>query len=143
MKVTRNVVNDLLPLYQAGEASEDSRALVEEFLRENPDFREEFSERAAQADLVPAELLPPPDPDLERAALERTRRHIRARNTLVGVAIALWTIPFLPFYDGHGFHWFMWVRNPLLALFFIAVATVISGIHTLAGWHHRRGRARR
>ena len=31
MKVTRDVVTDLLPLYLAGDASEDTRALVEKF----------------------------------------------------------------------------------------------------------------
>jgi hypothetical protein len=32
MKITRNVILDLLPLYLAGEVSADTRALVEKFL---------------------------------------------------------------------------------------------------------------
>jgi len=38
MKVTRDVVYDLLPTYFAGEASEDTRALLEEFFASDPEF---------------------------------------------------------------------------------------------------------
>jgi predicted nucleic acid-binding protein len=39
MKVTREVIIDLLPLYVAGEVSEDSRKLVEAFLDQNEDLK--------------------------------------------------------------------------------------------------------
>ena len=38
MKVTQNVIHDLLPVYLAGEASADTAVLVEEFLRLDPDL---------------------------------------------------------------------------------------------------------
>ena len=38
MEPTRDVIKDLLPLYLAGEASADSRALVEEHLDRDPDL---------------------------------------------------------------------------------------------------------
>jgi len=38
MKITREIVKDLLPLYAAGEASEESRAAVEEWLQTDPDL---------------------------------------------------------------------------------------------------------
>ena len=38
MEVTRNVVLDLMPLYLAGEASADSRVLVESFLDTDPEL---------------------------------------------------------------------------------------------------------
>src|SRR4029077_7540453 len=37
MNITRDVINDLWPVYAAGEASADTRLLVEEFLRQNPE----------------------------------------------------------------------------------------------------------
>jgi hypothetical protein len=40
MEVTRNVVLDLLPLYLADEASEDSRTLVESYLDTDPELAE-------------------------------------------------------------------------------------------------------
>lgn len=38
MKVSREVIQDLLPLYLAGEVSEDTRILVEEYLETDPDL---------------------------------------------------------------------------------------------------------
>lgn len=40
MEVTRNVVLDLLPLYLAGEASEDTRRLIEERMETDPELSE-------------------------------------------------------------------------------------------------------
>jgi hypothetical protein len=37
-RVTRDVVADLWPLYVSGESSQDTRGLVEAFLREDPEF---------------------------------------------------------------------------------------------------------
>ncbi len=144
MNVTRNVVNDLLPLYEAGEASEDSRALVEEFLRDNPEVQREISERSALADSHATPPLAPPDPNLERATLERTRRHIRIRNFLVGLAIALWIIPFIMFSFGpDGVRWILWRDNPLLAVLCIVASTLISAGQTWYDWRRRREGARR
>ena len=38
MEVTRDVILDLLPLYMAGEVSEDSRQLVEKYLQADPEL---------------------------------------------------------------------------------------------------------
>lgn len=38
MKITRNVILDLLPLYLADEVSTDTRTLVEEYLETDPDL---------------------------------------------------------------------------------------------------------
>ena len=38
MNVTREVVADLLPAYFSGEASRDTKSLVEEYFRQDPDF---------------------------------------------------------------------------------------------------------
>ena len=46
--VTRDIINDLWPLYTAGEASPDSRALVEAYLREDPEYARTLAEMAAQ-----------------------------------------------------------------------------------------------
>jgi len=41
MKITRDVIIDLLPLYFSGEASTDTKDLVETYFDQNPDFAEE------------------------------------------------------------------------------------------------------
>jgi hypothetical protein len=38
MKITKNVILDLLPLYAAKEVSADTRALVEKYLKTDPDL---------------------------------------------------------------------------------------------------------
>jgi anti-sigma factor RsiW len=38
MKVTRDVIYDLLPAYFAGDVSDDTRALVEEYFESDPEF---------------------------------------------------------------------------------------------------------
>src|SRR5438067_319948 len=43
MNVTQNVIHDLLPAYLAGEASADTVALVEEFLRLDPDLAQNLA----------------------------------------------------------------------------------------------------
>ncbi len=40
MEITRNVILDLLPLYVAGEASEDTRRLIEERMGTDPELSE-------------------------------------------------------------------------------------------------------
>jgi len=45
MEITRNVINDLLPAYLAGEASADTRALIEEFLRRDPELASQINEQ--------------------------------------------------------------------------------------------------
>jgi hypothetical protein len=139
MKVTQNVVDDLLPLYQAGEASADTRALVEAFFRENPEFERGVAARTALTDSLQVPPPPIPDPNLERTTLEKTRRFVRARTIFLGLAIALWVIPFTFTFDEHGLRWIMWRDNPLQAISCIALSTAISTVQTFLDW--RRGRA--
>lgn len=74
MKITRDVVTDLWPLYVSGEASADTRSLVDEFLREEPDFARLIRRNAT------AEILRPVStdvrPDDEMKAFLRTRKAI-------------------------------------------------------------------
>jgi hypothetical protein len=48
MKVTREVIIDLLPAYFSNEASADTRALVEEFFRQDPEFAEMAKEHKTE-----------------------------------------------------------------------------------------------
>jgi hypothetical protein len=71
MKVTRDVVLDLLPVYLAGEASQATRDLVDEYLREDPELERRV--RAGDPSLVP-DVPVGPRPEAELASLVRTRR---------------------------------------------------------------------
>ena len=90
MKVTRDVVRDLLTVYDAGEASSDTRALVEEWLRSDP----ELARQVQQAERVSLPEVPPLPPTAEKQALDRTRRHLRWRMFLFGLAAYVSSLPF-------------------------------------------------
>lgn len=83
MKVTRDVVDDLLSVYFSGEASADTRKLVEEYFRQNPAFEIE-ARRAAE---VLQELshigTAPPDSRIEKTALNRAKRLLRRQAILL------------------------------------------------------------
>ena len=84
MKITRDVVSDLWPLYESGEASADTRALVEEYLRGDPELAERV--RRAASGALDASLAGTPSPDLELRTLARTRRRLGWQRWLFGLA---------------------------------------------------------
>jgi hypothetical protein len=102
MNVTREVVKDLLPIYLAGEASGDTKALVEEYFRQDPDF-----ERMARSVAAPLETLrsAPPiaaSPDRKKRDLESVLWGLRRRTWLFGVSLFLTLSPLsLDFTHGH------------------------------------------
>jgi hypothetical protein len=72
MKITRDVVTDVWPVYQSGEASADTRVIVEEYLRGDPEFARLLREDQSAKLLGSAPVAPPPD--LEMKTLSRTKR---------------------------------------------------------------------
>jgi len=74
MKITRDVVVDLWPLYESKEASADSRAVVEEFLRGDPEFARSLREDSSAKVLAAAPAAP--EPDHEARAFARTRKRL-------------------------------------------------------------------
>ena len=68
MNITREVVTDLLPIYFSGEASGDTKVLVEEYFRQDPDF-----ERMARSAATPLETLRAAAPSHGRQGKGETR----------------------------------------------------------------------
>jgi hypothetical protein len=121
MNVTKNVIADLLPLYEAGEASADTRALVEQYLKEHPEMRAGTPVDA----MLKAETATRPEHE-QRAALERTRSLLRLRTLLFGVAVFtnLMTFSFT-FSSDEGITWIMWRDAPGVG-FILLVLSAIS-----------------
>jgi hypothetical protein len=86
MNVTRQVISDLWPLYSAGEASRDTRALVEAFLEGDPSFAAALQESSR---VIPGPLSPALPPDHELKALARTRRALTGWGHLWLLQLAL------------------------------------------------------
>jgi hypothetical protein len=112
MKVTREVIQDLLPVYFAGEASSDTRQLIESFFQHDPEFARDAQARIGpQMEAIPAAL----PADHETRTLGRTRRIVRLRGWLFGFALFCTLLPF-SFAFTDRIQWFMWRDTPELAI---------------------------
>ena len=101
MNVTRDVVIDLLPLYYSKECSRDTKTLVEEYLKTDPDF-EKLANRFAQNLLsksIPQQL----SEEDEMKSLSKTRRQLRLRSFILALAIFFSIVPFSFAYTGGSF----------------------------------------
>ncbi len=95
-KITRDVISDLWPVYASGEATEDTRALVESFLADNPGCAAEFGAPVALP-VVGSAIAP----DAEARALVRTKELMRGGRWLHGVrvvALVLTVLALVRFY---------------------------------------------
>ena len=82
MTVTRSVILDLWPIYTSGDASDDTRALVDVFLRDDPQFAQQLTR-----DVRIPEAPPGLPPDAESEAFARLRRRLRGYPLLLNLAI--------------------------------------------------------
>lgn len=90
MNVTRDVVSDLWPLYASGEASADTRSLVEEFLAGDPAFAASLRR---EPQLAAGDVALPSDEEAQ--ALERTRHAVQGGGWLNGVRLVAITLTVL------------------------------------------------
>lgn len=118
MTVTKNVIRDLMPLYVAGEASADSRKLVEQFLRENPGE----TPLTDAPDRLPEVAVPE---RLEMASLDQTRHLYHRRTTALAWAFAASFAVFSFRFGDKGTNWIVFRDFPEVSWALLAVASVI------------------
>jgi hypothetical protein len=121
-QVSKNVIRDLLPVYVAGEATPDTCALVEEFLRQDAELRA-LADRARAVE-IPLPAAAGPTEMLEMRSLERTRGLLAGRNWASGVAIAMTLLPFSVAFENSRFTFFMARDQPHAAATGLGVALV-------------------
>jgi hypothetical protein len=96
-EITRDVISDLWPLHKAGEASADSKRIIEAYLTDDPAFRTLLEESESIRRGLPSVALSP-DTELRLIALSRER--IRATAWLIGAAIGAFVFVSLAFLGG-------------------------------------------
>jgi len=112
MNVTKEVITDLFPLYVANECSKDSRALVEDYLRNNPGQAEELKRimntpvPSGTAQLAGSE---------EVRSLREARRRVRRQSWLMGLAIFFSLLPFSFLVTGGKIYW-VFRESPMTAI---------------------------
>jgi hypothetical protein len=131
MTVTREVVRDLWPVYTAGEASDDTRRLVDEFLAQDSDFA-----RALRADTEPvmetepivAEAMDLP-PNHEARTLDRLKARLRRRSPFRLLALGFTGLTVVRLIQQTSF-----TTSPVEVVG-LAIAAIVTW--TLHGWHTR------
>ena len=83
MTVTRDVIMDLVPVCLSGDASADTRALVDGYLADHPEFAQWMAAQRAENFPSVDDSIPT---DLERRTLVRVRRKLRSQRWLFGFA---------------------------------------------------------
>jgi anti-sigma factor RsiW len=112
MTISRNVIQDLIPIYAAGEASAETQALVEDFLQGDAKLAAEVEQ--AKSSLA-TKTLSGGDPmrlpqNHELQALLNTRKELSQRSWTLGLAIAFTMFPFSFIFAGGHIQW-MLVRD--------------------------------
>jgi len=127
MNVTKDVINDLYPLYAEKECSADTRALVEEYLQRNPQHGEEL--RRVMSTPLPGAV--PPAKALEEVqALREARRVVRRRSWLMAFAIFFSLAPF-SFFSADGRTWWLLRDAPGSALVYATLGVVFWIIYAV------------
>lgn len=124
MNVTREVILDLLPVYLAGEASADTRALVDEFIQQDAALGREIREKMVEnlAAIAPPSM----PPELELKALRRTRNLLGRQRRLMAMAVFFTVFPLssgFRFNDGQFEQtWVLLRDSPQLAALSLVIA---------------------
>jgi hypothetical protein len=124
MKVTREVITDLLPAYLSNEASADTRTLVEEFFKQDPEFAELAKEKKSEELLAQLPSTPLPK-DHERDTLIRTKNMLKWRTHWLGMAILFTLMPLsCSFSSNWRLSWIMFRDAPQAANIFVILAVI-------------------
>jgi hypothetical protein len=121
MKITRDVITDLLPVYLAGEASPDTRALIDEFLDENPDFAKLVAEQ--EKPLTSTSINIPKETEMQ--TLEKTKKILWQRSMYMGFAIFFSLFPAsVRGSSDEGIRW-MWEGTPIIPIVSVLIAILM------------------
>ena len=128
MNVTKDIINDLIPLYAAGECSTDTRALVEEYLQQHP-------QQAGELRRIMNTPLPGPVPAAkgldEVRAFREARRRLRRQSWLMAAAVFFSLAPF-SFYSNNERTWWFLRDATGYALDYAAIGVVFWILYALS-----------
>ncbi|MEM7334004.1 MAG: hypothetical protein AAF490_18105 [Chloroflexota bacterium] len=124
MKITEDIIIDLLPVYQSGEASEDTKKLIEAYIEQNPDFKKMLL--AFDNKLEFFDIDQPESKKIEKEALMRVKKILRTRSTLLGLALFLSLMPLSNAGNSEeGLTWLMFRDAPNVAILFGVLALIM------------------
>jgi hypothetical protein len=125
--ISRDVVKDLIAVYLAGDASADTRALVESYLKTDPELAKDV-EAAGGASLG---LPPTPTPTAEKRTLEATRQQLKARTSTLVVAMIFTVLPLAFVFHGTTITFVLIRDAPIIGITWWATAAVMWIWHVI------------
>ena len=121
MKITRDVITDLLPVYLAGEASDDTRALIEEFIKQDTEFAKLITEQ--ETPLAQHSINIPKETEMQ--TLEKTKKLLWQRSLYLGFAIFFTLFPAsIRGSSEEGIRW-MWEGTPIIPIASVLIAILM------------------
>lgn len=121
--MTRDVVKDLLPIYLAGEASADTRRVVEEYLAGDQALAREIEAARGGEFTLPA--TPAPDRTAEKQALDATRQLLKHRTSTLVVAILFTLLPLTFVFEGSRITFILLRDAPVIAFTWWGTAAIM------------------
>jgi hypothetical protein len=138
MNVTRDVMNDLLPMYFSGEASEDTRTLVEEYFRENPEFERMARGSARSLEMLQTTVTVAPEAKKEKRDLESVHKAVWRHKLHFGLALFFTLVPLAFVYSKGHLAWMMVRNEPWEAAVYWLAATLFWVLYFVRP-RHRTG----
>ena len=136
MRLSHEVIKDLLPLYLAGEASPDTCELIERLASEDAEVARLVTiARAGEQALAGSVTARPPES--ARVALAATRRVLRRRALALPAGLFFTFLPGSFLIDGNDLVWLLWRDNRLLALASWLVAAFCWVVFVRSAWRSR------
>lgn len=134
--IHRDVVIDLIPVYLSGEASEETRKLVEQAVKSDPELAKNLDRERELLSLGAPPALPP---DHEKRTLDRTRTAVRRRSMTFAGALLFSCLPFtFSWESGRGVDLLLWRAAPLACVVLLIAAAALWIAHVAIRLRLRR-----
>jgi anti-sigma factor RsiW len=121
VNVSRDIVKDLIPVYLAGDASADTRALVEAYLESDPELAGDVMAARGTSRALPATR----PPTAEKQTLDATRQLIKTRTSTLVVATIFTVLPLTFAFQGTTITFFLIRDAPVIGIAWWVTAAIM------------------
>jgi len=121
MNISRDVVKDLIPVYLAGDASADTRALVESYLKTDPELAVDVTAARGASLGLPATR----PPTAEKQTLDATRQLLKSRTSTLVVATIFTVLPLTFAFNGTAITFVLIRDAPVIGIAWWVTAAII------------------
>ncbi|HEX4807356.1 MAG TPA: hypothetical protein VH325_00410 [Bryobacteraceae bacterium] len=125
MNISKEVIKDLLPLYVSGEASDETRELVQHYIETDPELEVMLREMTEAEQMLSRKPFVPDLADSQVRSFQKARLLIRYRGVILGAAIAYSLFPFAFVFANGQMHWIVISEMPKVALSSVIIAVAL------------------